>query len=372
MPHRIATSLTVLLAWSPCVLAGWSNLANVKVTEESTEKAGSCIVVEYDIEDANVSPDSPVYVFLRFSGDTGQTWQLAPMDALRGNGFDLVTSPGHKRIVWWGATESDFADLRFVEVRVRGIDMVRVPAGRFALKALPGGGRDESGKAPTSADLPEYHIAKFETTIGMYTDYLNEVGDEGAGYNRRMARANRCGIVQNQDSTYSAVPGRQDYPVTYVSWYDAAGFLRWCGLRLPTEAQWEKAVRGGLFLDGDQAKARPNPLPERKFPWGDDPPASNGVYRCNFDGSDDGFADTAPVGSFATYNSPYEAADMAGNVAEWTLDWYTTSFHAGLDGFRVVRGGSYMAVPEGCDAITGATQLPLTESSIMGFRGARP
>jgi formylglycine-generating enzyme required for sulfatase activity len=58
-------------------------------------------------------------------------------------------------------------------------------------------------------------------------------------------------------------------------------------------------------------------------------------------------------------------------MAEWTLDWYSTSFHAGLDGFRMVRGGSWMAVPAACDAITGATQLPLKESSIMGFRGVR-
>jgi len=62
---------------------------------------------------------------------------------------------------------------------------------------------------------------------------------------------------------------------------------------------------------------------------------------------------------------------MAGNVVEWTLDWYSTSYHTGLDGFRMVRGGSWMAVPAACDAITGATQLPIKESSIMGFRGVK-
>jgi len=77
------------------------------------------------------------------------------------------------------------------------------------------------------------------------------------------------------------------------------------------------------------------------------------------------------VGSFQRFASPYGVCDLAGNVAEWTLDWYSTSYHAGLDGFRMVRGGSWMAVPEGCDAVTGATQLPLQESSIMGFRGVR-
>ena len=62
---------------------------------------------------------------------------------------------------------------------------------------------------------------------------------------------------------------------------------------------------------------------------------------------------------------------MAGNVIEWMLDWYSTPYHTGLDGFRMVRGGSWMAVPAACDAITGATQFPIKESSIMGFRGVK-
>ncbi|MCF6285896.1 MAG: SUMF1/EgtB/PvdO family nonheme iron enzyme, partial [Candidatus Hydrogenedentes bacterium] len=76
------------------------------------------------------------------------------------------------------------------------------------------------------------------------------------------------------------------------------------------------------------------------------------------------------VGRFAEFNSPYGACDMAGNVNEWTQDWYTTQFHSGLDGYRVVRGGSWLDVPEGCDGVSGATVLPLDETSIMGFRGA--
>ncbi len=186
-----------------------------------------------------------------------------------------------------------------------------------------------------------------------------------------MSDSRRCGIVQDGASptfTYSVKPGRENYPVTYVSWYDAAAFLRWCGLRLPSEAEWEKSLRGGIYLDGDKAKQRKNPLPERKYPWGNESPNAKGVYRCNYDGDDDGFPYTAPIGSFDKFNSPYGVCDMGGNVAEWTLDWYSTSYHVGLDGFRMVRGGSWMAVPSACDAITGATQLPLKESSIMGFR----
>ncbi|UCF14609.1 MAG: SUMF1/EgtB/PvdO family nonheme iron enzyme, partial [Phycisphaerales bacterium] len=303
-----------------------------------------------------------------------KTWQLIPADALRGNGFDIVEAPGHKQVVWWGTGQTTFDDLHQVDTRIRGIAMARVPAGKFIRKTLPGGGRDESKetkRGQKTRDTMLFYMAKHETTISMYTDYLNEVGGEGFGFNARMSNSDRCGITRNENYTYSVQPGRGEYPINYVSWYDAVSFLKWCGLRLPTEAQWEKALRGGLYLDGDETRKIPNPLPERRYPWGDESPNAGGFFRCNFDGADDGYDYTAPVGTFAKYSSPYGICDLAGNVAEWTLDWYTTSYHAGLDGFRVVRGGSWMAVPAACDAITQATQLPLKESSIMGFRGVK-
>jgi formylglycine-generating enzyme required for sulfatase activity len=293
------------------------------------------------------------------------------MSALRGSGFDIVEKAGRKKVSWWGTTETDFVDLIQAEIRVRAIQMITIPAGKFVMKSIPGGGYDESKDTEPICNLPLFYIAKYETTVAMYADYLNEIGGEGAGWNQRMANSDRCGIIRNSDSTYAVKPGRGDYPVTYASWYDATNFLRWCGLRLPSEAEWEKAVRGGVYLDGDETKKRPNPLPERRYPWGDESPNAGGVHRCNYDGDDDGFAYTAAVGNFGEFNSPYGVCDIAGNVAEWTLDWYSTPYHVGLDGFRMVRGGSWMAVPAACDAITGATQLPLKESSIMGFRGAR-
>jgi formylglycine-generating enzyme required for sulfatase activity len=146
-------------------------------------------------------------------------------------------------------------------------------------------------------------------------------------------------------------------------------FLEWCGLRLPTEAEWEKAYRGGRFLDGDDSRQRPNPAPEREYPWGDEPPNGE-VPRCNYDGDEDGYPNTAPIGSFPGFESPYGAVDMAGNAAEWTLDWYSTSYHADLDGYRMRRGGSWRSVPQGVGAVSGATSLPLDGSSLIGFRGA--
>ena len=354
--------------------------SNQKTTQEPTELGGPRIVIEYDLNDKEISKDYPAYVFIRYSTDSGETWELLSTENLKGNGYGLVESPGHKKIIWWGTTETSFGgsnekgsvDLNKLKFKIFGIKMVRVPAGEFKMMSLPGGGYDESLEQEPAEQLPLFYIAKYETTIFMYSEYLNETGREGAGWNKRMSHSKRCGIVQkgnNPAFTYSVTPGRENHPVTYVSWYDAGAFLRWCGLRLPSEAEWEKAFRGGTFLDGDKNKQNKNPLPDRKYPWGNESPKANDIYRCNYDGDDDGFPYTAPVGSFDKFNSPYGACDMAGNVAEWTLDWYSTSYHVGLDGFRMVRGGSWMAVPAACDAITGATQLPLKESSIMGFRG---
>jgi len=286
----------------------------------------------------------------------------------------VVTAPGRHEIVWWGAQETTTAELERIEVKVRALALVRVPGGEFAMKSVPGGGYATSGHLERVGSLPTYFIARHETTTAMYADYLNETGADGLGWHEPMGNPERCGILREGEAPpyrYSVAEGRERHPVAYVSWYDAMAFLDWCGLRLPTEAEWEKAYRGGRFLDGDALARQPNPAPERAYPWGDEPPAGD-VQRCNHAGDEDGFESTAPVCSFPAYPSPYGACDMAGNVAEWTLDWYSTSHHADIDGYRMRRGGSWRSVPEGVDAVSGATSLPLKGSGVVGFRGVLP
>lgn len=354
--------------------AQWLDISNVRLRHEETELNGPAIVIEYDLKDKTISPRLPAYVFIRYSTDSGLTWRRLEPEFLRGNGFDIVEKPGLKKCTWWGLTQTLPSEIDYLTVKVRALQMATVPAGRFEMKSVPGGGHDESKTQKTVSNLPAFHVARCETTVAMYADYLNEAGKNGAGWNERMARPTQCGIVQKGSPgsyTYDVSDGRGNYPVVYVSWYDAMAFLHWAGLRLPTEAEWEKAFCGGIYLDGDEKKQIPNPNPRRKYPWGDTLPSDDGIYRSNIEGADDGFELSAPVASFSKYNSPYDIADLAGNVAEWTADWYSTSHHAGLDGFRMSRGGSYIAATDACDAITGATRLPLKETSIVGFRPAR-
>ena len=106
-------------------------------------------------------------------------------------------------------------------------------------------------------------------------------GGDGTGWADRMSDPELCGIIREGSPShyhYRTSPGRENYPMLLVSWYDAVGFLNWCGLRLPTEAEFEKAYRGGIYLDGDSEK-KVNPMPERKFPWGNEEPLRGGCFQ---------------------------------------------------------------------------------------------
>lgn len=349
------------------VQAQWLPITNVTARLGQSDMGGPHLAIEYDLGGTNLSANSPAYVFVRYRVPPAQKWCLASPQLLRRQ--CLVASPGHKTMRWWGFGEVGITNASQVEIRVRALAMARIPSGIFRMKGVPGAGYDSSKSLKDPAFLPDYCLARYETTVAMYADFLNETGGSGTAWNPKMRDARRCGIEQVEPGVLHVLPDRDNYPVTGVSWYDAVTFLDWCGLRLPTEAEWEKALRGGLFLDGDETKQVSNPLPERTYPWGNETPDEGGIYRCNIDGDKDGFPFTAPVGSFERFDSPYGIADLSGNAAEWTLDWYETSFHAGLDGFRILRGGSWMDPPAGVDAVSAPTSLPFKTSGIMGFRG---
>ncbi len=371
--RRLSILAAVLLALVGPAAAQWLPINQLSFESAETEQNGQYLVIEYELEVPDLTPRSPAYVFVRASTDGGATWQLAPSRLLRGDGHDLVTAGGRRRIIWWGSDQLGLtAEAVDLKLQVRALRMVQVPGGAFRANLLPGGGFDDRQARVETATLPTYHLARYETTVGMYADYLNETGRHGRGWNRLMANPERCGILRGEGDRYTVVPGREHFPINYVSWYEAQAFLEWCGLRLPTELEFVKAVRGGLHLDGDEAKQLRNPKPDRKYPWGDESPETGGRWRCNCDVADrNREPKLTAVGSFRQFNSPYGASDLAGNVAEWTLDSYATSYHNGLDGYRMIRGGSYMDPPAGCDAIAGASQLPVKRGSITGFRGVR-
>jgi formylglycine-generating enzyme len=170
----------------------------------------------------------------------------------------------------------------------------------------------------------------------------------------------------------SDLDGRLDHPVVHVSWNDALAYCDWCGKRLPSEAEWEYAARGGL--EG------------KLFPWGDEL-EPGGEHRMNvWQGSfpsentlADGFYGTCPVAAFAP--NGYELHNTTGNVWEWCSDWFSPDFHTRdkrtnprgprRGTHRSMRGGSYLCHHSYCRRYRVAARSSMEPESTSGNTGFR-
>ena len=253
-------------------------------------------------------------------------------------------------------------------------DMVHVTGGTFSMGSPAGvGDEDEHPQHPVT--LTEYCIDKTEVTVAAYTQCV------GSGKCTAALEPAKEGV----DSLYSVCNGkradRQDHPVNCVDWNQATAYCTWAKKRLPSEAEWEYAARGG---EG------------RTYPWGNEAPSAKRLNAC---GSEcrafgkrlglewkvmyedrDLWEATAPVGSFPSGASPFGALDMAGNVWEWTADWYgaytavaSANPHGPKDGtVRVIRGGGWGS--SGASGVRGASRSriePALRLSGLGLRCAR-
>jgi formylglycine-generating enzyme required for sulfatase activity len=174
------------------------------------------------------------------------------------------------------------------------------------------------------------------------------------------------------EGPHSSAAGREGHPAIHISWNDAQAFCAWSGTRLPTEAEWEYAARGGLE--------------QKLFPWGDEL-APGGDHRMNVwqgtfpveDTGEDGYRGTAPADAFPP--NGYGLFNTTGNVWEWCADWFDPTFHRSdrrtdpsgppTGSARVMRGGSYLCHASYCRRYRVAARSANTPESSTGNIGFR-
>jgi len=169
-----------------------------------------------------------------------------------------------------------------------GTRLVLIPEGEFLMGSGPeDGGAYDDEKPQHRLYLPAFYMAVYPITNAQFARFVEETGyDAGSDWRKRFT------------------PGKEDHPVVSINFYDARAYARWAGLRLPTEAEWEKAARG---TDG------------RIYPWGNQWDAQ----KVRFGGENrQGYEDTCEVWAFPEGCSPYGMYNMIGNVWEWCASEY--------------------------------------------------
>jgi formylglycine-generating enzyme len=267
---------------------------------------------------------------------------------------------------------------------------VRLPGGRFVMGtpidtpnlsdiALEHGAAQ--GEQPAHEVLLQpFWIGEREVTVSEFAAFA-----KATGYRTESEQLGWSGVFDTNQGLWSKVDGANwrhpegpgtsaadAEPVTHVSWNDAQAYARWAGARLPSEAEWEYAARGGL--------------PSMPYVWGRDarpvgPPRAN-WWQGPFperNTQEDGYLRRAPVGTFAP--NPYGLYDMAGNVWEWCADWFDRGYYAtsprenptgpsaGTE--RVMRGGSWLCADNFCSNYRPAARssaTPDTGLNNVGFR----
>jgi formylglycine-generating enzyme required for sulfatase activity len=232
-----------------------------------------------------------------------------------------------------------------------GAEMVLIPAGDFHMGTVDADGNHYDEMPSHKVYLDDFWIDRYEVTNRLYKKFIDETGHRAPYVNAEWAQPYNW-----KDTNYP--PGKADFPVVLVSWEDATAYAAWAGKRLPTEAEWEKAARGGLV--------------KKKYPWGDQITKHNANYFTSITEENQ----MKPVGTFPP--NPFGIYDSAGNIWEWCADWYNQTYYKkspeenppGPESgtYRVYRGGAWINRAGQLRCSERARNAPVHQSHIIGFR----
>ena len=281
---------------------------------------------------------------------------------------------------------------------IREEDMVLIPGGEFWMGTDSREGFPADGEGPVRrVRLDPFRISRYAVTNAQFkafvddTGYVTEAEKFGWSYVFHLlvsekVKATVTKVPQQTPWWYvvegaywakpegpdSDIADRMNHPVVHISWNDAVAFCEWSGTRLPTEAEWEYAARGGLE--------------QKTYPWGD-LLKPDGQHRCNIwqgkfptkNNASDGYVGTAPVDAYLP--NGYGLYNVAGNVWEWCADWFSPRYHLETDnynpiytrptGSRSMRGGSYLCHRSYCNRYRVAARSSNTPDSSSGNCGFR-
>lgn len=259
-----------------------------------------------------------------------------------------------------------------------GSEMLLIPAGSFTMGGRPedlegfekGNYLNYESERPLhKVSISAFYMDKYEITNAQYARFLEHVEESG---DRSMAHPDHPDNLDHRQRYIDEKLNDPLQPAVGINWFDAYAYCNWAGKRLPTEAEWEYAARGA----GDVY---------RKYPWGNEEPDAEGIWRANYRpmaGSDlDGFARTAPVGSYPDGISPFGIMDMAGNAEEWVQDWLDINYYHKTDGAqdpqgplsgrnKVIKGGSYGSDKYHVRIATRLYGAPHPKTELLGIRCA--
>jgi len=256
-----------------------------------------------------------------------------------------------------------------------GSKMALIPEGNFVM-----GGEDDDLKlvAPFhEVYVDAFYMDVYEITNEQFSRFLNDVKPSEGKNNKRwnwlvirddLETEERFSWwpteIIYENGKYIALEGHKNHPVLTVSWYAADEYCKWAGKRLPTEAEWERAARGGLK--------------KKRFPWGDEIPTGGLIFDRVWNDNIQA-APTGPVGNYLP--NGYGLYDMAGNVWEWVYDWFDPKYYEksppqnpkGPDSgdLKVLRGGAWHNHAMALRVAIRNTEDPMATSDGVGFRCAK-